>query len=61
MFGCCMTGKTLPEVYDNTFCALTMSSLLFIDKGYRQYPTGQAEKFIGDKFGNNTNKVIIVN
>jgi hypothetical protein len=38
-----------------------MSSLTFIDKGYRQYPAGVAEKFIGEKFGNGTNKVIVVN
>lgn len=61
MFSCTMTGKVLPEVYNNTFCALTMSSLPFIDKGYRQYPAGVAEKFIQEKFGNSTNKVIVVN
>ena len=61
LFVCTMTGKTLPEVYDNTFIALTTSSLPFLDKGYRQYPTGQAEKAISEKFGNGTNKVILIN
>jgi hypothetical protein len=61
LFVCTMTGETLPEVYNNTFCALSMSSLPFIDKGYRQYPAGQAENAIGEKFGNDTNKLIVVN
>lgn len=60
MFVCTMTGKNLPEINNNTFCVLTMSSLPFIDKDYHQYPAGQAEKFISKKFGNDTNKVIVV-
>lgn len=61
MFAFTITGKDLPEVYDNTFCTLTMSSIPFIFKEYRQYPAGAAEKAIAEKFGNDTNKVIVVN
>lgn len=61
LFACRTADKNLPKVYDNTFCTLTMSSCPVQSREFVQYPAGQAEKFINKKFGNNTNKVIVVN
>jgi hypothetical protein len=61
MFICQLPVKNLPEIYDNTFCTLTMSSLPFINRNYIQYPAGQTEKYMSTKFGNKTNKVIVLN
>lgn len=61
LFACRIADKNLPKVYDNTFCTFTMSSCPFQTREFVQYPAGQAEKFINKKFGNNTNKVIVVN
>lgn len=61
LFECVMTGATLPDIDHNTFCALNMNTLPFIDKGYIQYPAGSAEKYITEKFGNDSNQLIVFN
>ena len=61
LFNCHMPDKNLPKVYENTFCTLTMSSCPVSGRNNIQYPVSQAEKFMSKKFGNNTNKIIVVN
>ena len=61
LFICRLPDKNMPNVYNNTFCTLTMSSCPVSARTYVQYPAGQAEKFISKKFGNKTNKVVIAN
>ncbi len=61
MFICQLPDKNRPEIYNNTFCTLTMSSLPFINRNYTQYPAGQTEKYMSTIFGNKTNKVIVIN
>ena len=61
LFICRLPDKNMPNVYNNTFCILTMSSCPVSARTYVQYPAGQAEKFISKKFGNKTNKVVIAN